>query len=59
MSNRYLFKEVFKIYNETKIKAREIYELAFSNGVYILEKAKATKIDQAYTKMNKTKNELD
>ena len=59
MSNRYLFKEVFKIYNETKIKAREAYELAFSNGWYTLEKAEATKIDQAYTKMNKTRKELD
>ena len=59
MSNRYLFKEVYKIYNETKAKAREAYELAFSNGWYTLEKAEATKISEAETKMNKSKKELD
>lgn len=59
MSNRQLYKEVFKIYNETKAKAREAYELAFSNGWYTLEKAEATKIDEAYNKMNKSKKELD
>lgn len=59
MSNRVLFKEVFKIFNETKAKAREAYELAFSNGWYVLEKAEATKINEAETKMNKSKKELD
>ena len=59
MSNRMLFKEVFKIFDETKTKAREAYELAFSNGWYVLEKAETTKIDEAYNKMNKSKKELD
>lgn len=59
MSNKYLFKEIYKIFNETKAKAREAYELAFSNGWYTLEKAEATKINEAITKMTKQKKELD
>ncbi|MBQ6687173.1 MAG: spore coat protein [Bacilli bacterium] len=59
MSNKYLFKEVFKIFNETKNKAREAYELAFNNGWYSLEEAEEQKINQALTKMNKSKKELD
>ncbi len=59
MSNKYLYKEVFKIFNETKDKARETYELAFNNGWYSLEEADVTKIDQTVTKMTKSKKELD
>ena len=59
MSNQELFKEIYQIFNETKTKAREAYELAFSNGWYTLEKAETTKIDEAYNKMNKSKKELD
>jgi len=59
MSNKYLFKEVYKIYNETKTNARLAYELAFSNGWYSLEKAEASKILEAENKMNKLKKELD
>lgn len=59
MSNKYLYKEVFKIFNDTKNKAREAYELAFNNGWYSLEEAEEQKINQALTKMNKSKKELD
>ena len=59
MSNKILYKEIYKIFNETKAKAREAYELAFSNGWYSLEKAETTKINEAITKMTKQKKELD
>ena len=59
MSNKYLYKEIYKIFNETKQKAREAYELAFSNGWYTLEKAESQKINDAVTKMTKQKKELD
>ena len=44
MSNKVLYKKIFKIFKETKALARELYDLAFVKGWYTLETADETKI---------------
>lgn len=46
MSNKVLFKKVFKMFKSTKGIVRELYDLGFSKGWYTLETANETNINK-------------
>jgi spore coat protein CotF len=49
-SNEFLFNEIFKIYQETQQKQREIYNLMFQKGWYSVTAEQKQKLDQTYQK---------
>lgn len=58
MSNKYLYKNVMKIFDDTKNIARDIYNLMFSKGWYCLTQEDDTKIEKSYKKYKEKLNEL-
>lgn len=58
MSSNKIYKEVYKIFDETKDAARCAYLLAFTNGWYTLEEADKTKVSKSYDTFNKQLKEL-
>lgn len=58
MSNNKLFKEVYDLFSESKLLAREAFELAFKNGWYELTKASESDISTAYEKNSKKIKEI-
>lgn len=58
MSNEYLYKELFTIFEETKKAQRRIFNLLFQKGWYALERADANKINQKYQEYNALLGEM-
>ena len=57
-SNEYLFCKYENMFNDIKNLQRDVYELAFKNGWYSLEKAEDTKITEKYNMLNQEFNDL-
>ena len=51
-SNEYLFGKYENMFNDIKNLQRDVYELAFKNGWYTLEKAEDNKITEKYNMLN-------
>ena len=58
MSNKYLYKKVMSIFEDTKDMARDIYNLMFTKGWYTITPEEDTKIEKSYTKYSNKMNEL-
>ncbi len=58
MSNKYLYKEVMSIFEDTKDMARDIYNLMFSKGWYSITQEDEKNIEKSYTKYSKKLSEL-
>lgn len=58
MSNDSLYKRVFKIFEDTSMAQRDVFNLIFKKGWYSLEKAEEQKINQKYTEYSAKVNEL-
>lgn len=57
-SNEKLYNEFFGIYNDLKTAQRDLYNMAFKNGWYSLEKAENTKINEKLTEFKQKMNQL-
>lgn len=57
-SNNKLYKEFLEITDEISFAQRELYELAFYKGWYVIEEAKETKINEKRTNLEKKLTEL-
>lgn len=57
-SNEYLFGKYENMFNDIKNLQRDVYELAFKNGWYSLEKAEDTKITEKYNMLNQEFTDL-
>ena len=57
-SNEYLFGKYENMFNDIKNLQRDVYELAFKNGWYTLEKAEDTKITEKYNMLNQEFTDL-
>ena len=58
MSNKYLYKKVMSIFEDTKNIARDIYNLMFEKGWYTVSVEEDKKIEKSYNKYNNKLNEL-
>lgn len=58
MSNKYLYKKIMDIFEDTKDMAREIFNLMFSKGWYTLMPEDENKISKSYTKYSDKLKEL-
>ena len=58
MSNKYLYKKVMSIFEDTKDMARDIYNLMFSKGWYSITQEDEKNIEKSYTKYSKKLSEL-
>lgn len=58
MSNKYLYKEIMKIFDDTKNIARDIFNLMFSKGWYTLTPEEDAKIEKSYKKYSQKLEEL-
>lgn len=58
MSNKYLYKKIIDIFEDTKDMARDIYNLMFSKGWYSITQEDEKNIDKAYTKYSDKLSEL-
>jgi spore coat protein CotF len=58
MSNKYLYKKIMNIFEDTKDLARDIFNLMFSKGWYILTPEEENKITKSYTKYSDKLKEL-
>ena len=58
MSNKYLYKEVMSIFEDTKDIARDIYNLMFSKGWYSITQEDEKNIEKSYTKYSNKLSEL-
>lgn len=58
MSNKYLYKKVMNIFEDTKDIARDIFNLMFEKGWYTVPVEEDKKIEKSYTKYNNKLNEL-
>ena len=58
MSNKYLYKEVMNIFEDTKSIAREIYNFMFSKGWYSVTQEDEKNIEKSFTKYSKKLSEL-
>lgn len=58
MSNKYLYKEVMSIFEDTKDIARDIYNLMFSKGWYLITQEDEKNIEKSYTKYSNKLSEL-
>ena len=58
MSNKYLYKKIMSIFDDTKDMARDIYNLMFTKGWYTITPEEDTKIEKSYTKYSNKMNEL-
>lgn len=59
MSNKTLYKEILKLFEDTKDIAREIFNLMFSKGWYTLTPEDDKKIEKSYQKYTEKLNELE
>ncbi len=59
MSNKILYKEILKIFEDTKDIARDIFNYMYSCGYYELTEEDESKIEEAYDKYNEKLNELE
>lgn len=51
-SNEALYEEYLRMFNEYSKLQREVFELMFRKGWYVLEKAENNKIDNKYQNLN-------
>lgn len=51
-SNEYLFDKYANMFDGIKNLQREVFELAFKKGWYVLEKAEDTKVTEKYNTLN-------
>ena len=58
-SNEELYNKYHEIFNKISILQREVYEVMFRGGWYILEKAELNKIDQKYQMLNQEHQQLN
>ena len=58
MSNKYLYKKVMDIFEDTKDIARDIFNLMFSKGWYTLTPEEENKITKSYNKYSDKLKEL-
>lgn len=58
MSNKYLYKKVIDIFEDTKDIARDIYNLMFSKGWYSITQEDEKNIEKSYTKYSNKLSEL-
>ena len=58
MSNKYLYKKIMSIFEDTKDMARGIFYLMFTKGWYTITPEEDTKIEKSYTKYSNKMNEL-
>lgn len=58
MSNKYLYKKIMSIFDDTKDMARDIYNFMFTKGWYTITPEEDTKIEKSYTKYSNKMNEL-
>jgi len=58
VSNEYLYKEYKKMFDEYSSLQREVYEIMFRKGWYIIEKAEDTKISNKYQMLNQEFSDL-
>ena len=58
MSNKYLYKKVMSIFEDTKDMARDIFNLMFEKGWYTVPVEEDKKIEKSYTKYNIKLSEL-
>lgn len=58
MSNKYLYKEIMNIFEDTKDISREIYNLMFSKGWYSIIQEDEKNIEKAFTKYSNKLTEL-
>lgn len=58
-SNEELYNKYHEIFNKISILQREVYEVTFRHGWYILEKAELNKIDQKYQMLNQEHQQLN
>ena len=58
MSNKYLYKKVMDIFEDTKDIARDIYNLMFSKGWYSITQEDEKNIEKSFTKYSKKLSEL-
>lgn len=59
LSNETLFKKQKKIFDNILSLQREIYELCFKNGWYVIEKSLKTACDNKFSTLNKEYNDLN
>lgn len=57
-SNDYLYEDFFTLLEDSKDISREIYNLLFKNGWYILEKVEEDKINKTIKKLEKELKEV-
>lgn len=58
-SNEYLFNEYKKMFDQYSLLQREVFELMFRKGWYVLEKAEQQKIDSKYQCLNQEFTDLN
>ena len=58
-SNEYLYQEYKKTFDEYINLQRDVYELMFRKGWYVLEKSEKQKIDSKYQTLNQEFNDLN
>lgn len=51
-SNRKLFEEIFTIFEDVKMAQRDLYNMAFKNGWYSLEKEASEKINEKVNELS-------
>lgn len=57
-SNEFLYKELYLLFEQIRESQRNLFELAFSKGWYVLEKAQMNKINEELNKLNTCFNEI-
>ena len=57
-SNQKLYDEFYQIFNDLKIAQRDLYNMAFKNGWYSLEKSENTKINEKINELTQKLNQL-
>ncbi len=58
-SNEALYEEYLRMFNEYSSLQREVFELMFRKGWYVLEKAENNKIDSKYQCLNQEFTDLN
>ena len=58
-SNETLFNEIYEMFKQIKDAQRNLFELSFRKGFYILEKAETNKINEEYNTLLNKFNEIE
>lgn len=58
-SNEWLYDELIKLFKDTQDLQREMFELSFKKGWYVLEHAEEQKVTQEINKLTTKANELN